>query len=102
MTRQLEPWCNHDTAAIRDGICECGARPVAFPTDRELADYLVREFGENPHAAWHATDLKEGDQFTIDVAPSYGPLGEDRRVLARIHGWYLLLPYRGPEAEARA
>jgi hypothetical protein len=21
-----EPWCNHDPAAVRNGICECGAR----------------------------------------------------------------------------
>jgi hypothetical protein len=21
-----EPWCNHDAAAVRDGVCECGTR----------------------------------------------------------------------------
>lgn len=24
MTSQTEPYCNHDPAAIHDGVCECG------------------------------------------------------------------------------
>lgn len=28
-----EPWCNHDAAAVVDGVCECGARlPAPDPT----------------------------------------------------------------------
>ena len=29
-----EPWCNHDAAAVDDGVCECGLRVYPSRGDR--------------------------------------------------------------------
>ena len=35
-TGHAEPWCNHDPAAVRNGVCECGQR-ISWPHGRTAA-----------------------------------------------------------------
>lgn len=94
----IDQWCNHDTPAIdRHGVCECGARVRAFPAQDVLAAHLVGEFGKTAkEAAIIACDLSgDGSWFNIDVSTTSH---SDYRTLARVGGWYLVLPYRTDEA----
>jgi hypothetical protein len=95
---KAEQWCNHDTAAIHNGVCECGAQVRAFPTAAALIKSLRTEFGliGRDRASLAAGLPSDGCGFTIDLGEHSGH--EYICTLARMGGWYLLIPYRTDEA----
>jgi len=98
----IEQWCNHDTAAIGpNGTCECGAQVRAFPTPARLAAFLVSEFGFSQSAAeaLAVRQKRDGDSQTIPVGTQ--GVNVDHRTLARVGGWYLVVPYREEDAIGR-
>jgi hypothetical protein len=86
------PAGNNDSGARRRRSQRPRARsrkPLVFASAAGLATHLTGRLGESAADARQIADLAEGGQYTYT-------LGRDGRAwtVARIQGWYLLLPHR--------
>jgi hypothetical protein len=96
-------WCNHDTPAIGpDGTCECRARVRAFPTPEALAEFLSAEWSFSPAGAKAIADGLDRGHEPVTIPVDVHGTSVDHRTLARVGGWYLVIPYRTDEAIRRA
>lgn len=96
-----EKWCNHDSAAVHDGVCECGANPNAATGSWEEEKQPERAFYRRVIvleflAEYDITDVDlrdmvreayDGDFSVLEVANQTTKIpGPDLAGLARLHG----------------
>jgi hypothetical protein len=63
----VEPWCNHDPVAVRNGVCECGVQVEQFIDLEKVAEFVTAEL---PDVRCYV-EQTGGGVATIYLGPEY-------------------------------